>query len=236
MLDGACGGHDKNNPATWLDRFPVWRAMSGDGWQRALDASTIVSFAAGTPLLQCGEQAEHFVIVLHGVVRVYETAESGREICLYRVRSGEICVLTVSKLLKAKGLCAQAIAEQDVRLLIMPLEHFYRLMATSERFRLQLMAAMANCLSDIMHLVSQVSFQRLDLRLARFIARLARQQSSSLLKFTHQDVANELGTTREVVSRLLKDLEHMGCVRLSRGNIRVVSVEALQKGVGDKTQ
>lgn len=223
------GIEDDNARAALHNSFPDLSEQSGQAWEDAVAASSIVSSCAGTQLIHCGDASQHFVIVLDGVVRVYETAESGREICLYRVYAGEICVLTLAKLLGAEGVCAEAAAEQDVRLLAMPIEHFRRLMATSEYFNRHLMAAMANSLSQIMALIGQISFQRLDLRLACLIGQLSEQQESSRLNFTHQAVANELGTTREVVSRLLKEFENMGCIKLSRGNIEILSTEALER-------
>ena len=215
--------------AALRNAFPGLDLDSDQLWKDAVAASNLVSFSAGTQLIHCGAASQHFVIVLDGIVRVYETAESGREICLYRVYAGEICVLTLAKLLGVQKVCAQATAEEDVRLLAMPIEHFRRLQTTSQGFSRHLLHAMANSLSEIMALIGHISFQRLDLRLACLIGQLSEQKSSSKLSFTHQEVANELGTTREVVSRLLKEFEHMGCIRLSRGNIEILSSEALQR-------
>ncbi len=223
------GIENDNAHAALRNAFPGLNEESDQAWEEAVAASSIVSFSAGTQLIHCGEASQHFVIVLDGVVRVYETAESGREICLYRVYAGEICVLTLAKLLGAQNVCAEATAEEDVRLLAMPIEHFRRLMATSQGFSRDLLRAMGNSLSEIMALIGQISFQRLDLRLACLIGQLSEQKSSRKLKLTHQEVANELGTTREVVSRLLKEFEHMGCIKLSRGNIEILSSEALDR-------
>jgi len=219
----------ENRGEAWLQGIPGLTAISDDTWKEALSSSTIASFPAGKKLIECGDTAEYFVLVLEGQVRVYETALNGREICLYRVQPGQVCVLTLTKLLKGRNNCAQAVAEEDVTLLIMPEEYFHRLLAESEGFRNYLMKSMADTVTEVMDLVTQVSFQRLDLRLACMIGQRSQQQSSSKLNMTHQEVANELGTTREVVSRLLKEFEKMGCIKLRRGKIEILSGDALQR-------
>jgi CRP/FNR family transcriptional regulator len=105
-------------------------------------------------------------------------------------------------------------------------------MAESKDFQNYIMRAMASCLTESMQMVADVSFQRLELRLACLIGKLCQMKSSNKLKVTHQEIANELGTTREVVSRILKDFEHMGCIQLNRGSIEILSGETLQRITG----
>ena len=219
----------ENTSHALLRGMPDLTSISDDIWREALASSSIVSFPAGKKLIECGDSADNFILLLEGQVKVYETAPNGREICLYRVYAGQVCVLTLTKLLKGPASCAQAVAEEDVTLLAMPQDYFHRLMADSDGFRNYLMKSMATTVTEVMDLVSQITFQRLDLRLACMIGQRSQQQSSERLYMTHQEVANELGTTREVVSRLLKEFEKMGCIKLSRGNIEIVSGETLQR-------
>ena len=222
-------GFQEDGKVAWLNHLPGMMSGSDELWKEALASANIVSFPADTKLIQCGDDADKFVIVLQGVVKVYETAENGREICLYRVYGGQVCVLTLTKLLMKSSQCAEAVAEEDVRLLVMPQEYYHLLMARSESFRNYLLTSMAHCIDEVMQLVAQVSFQRLDLRLACLIGQLSQQKSTNRLVLTHQDIANELGTTCEVISRLLKEFENMGCVKLSRGKIEVLSGSALER-------
>ncbi len=217
-----------NHQQTWLKQIPGLQHITEDVWKEALTKSEIISFPAGAKLVQCGDAATHFVIVLKGVVRVFQIAESGREICLYRVRRGQVCVLTLTKLLTTRDIFAQAVADEDVRILAMPIDYFRRLMAESEDFRQHVMCSMADSFTEVVQLVANVSFQRLELRLACLLGKLAQAETSCTLKVTHQEVANELGTTREVVSRILKDFENIGCIKLRRGSIEVLSGETLQ--------
>ncbi len=219
----------KNGVAALHGELPEIGNVHDDMWQEALAASQVSSFPEGTQLIECGDSADKFVIVLQGVVKVYETCENGREITLYRVRAGQVCVLTLTRLLLCSSSCAQAVAEQDVRLLIMPTPSFDRLLSGSDAFRRYLMNSMAHCISDIMQLTAQISFNHLDLRLIRLMRTLSSQSMSGKLSCTHQDIANELGTSREVISRLLKDFERSGYIKLNRGSIQILDIDSLEQ-------
>lgn len=197
-------------------------------WQDILAESQIITANAGSKLFNYGGCADKFVIVLQGVLKVYESAENGREISLYRVYSGQVCMLSLTRMLHGVSRSAQAVAEEDVRLLAIPRDHFDRLVAESEDFRRYIMGAVSSCISDIMNLIAEVSFNNLDLRLARFIRQLSHRTQAARLRLTHNAIANELGTTREVISRLLKDFERAGCIKLGRGNIQVLSMDKLE--------
>ena len=208
--------------------MPELSGISGDIWLEALSASQVICYPAGTRLIKHDDTAEKFVIILQGSVKVYETDENGREICLYRVSGGQVCVLTLTRLLLRSNRCSQAITEQDAHLLTMPAKYFDRLLAESEDFRRYLMASMAHCITVVIKLISQISFKRLDLRLATLIRKLSAEAATSKLLCTHQSIANELGTTREVVSRLLKSFEHSGYIKLNRGSIEILAMRKLE--------
>ena len=220
--------HSDVRPVVLFSELTDLAGIQDDVWREALAVSQVVCAKAGTKLIECGDSADKFVIVLQGVIKVYETCENGREISLYRVRDGQVCILTLTRLLLNSNRCAQAMAEEDVRLLVMPPEFFDRLLTESESFRSYLMTSMAHCITDVIQLISQVSFDRLDLRLANLLRKLATQSSQSKLQCTHQLIANELGTTREVVSRLLKDFERSGCIKLCRGSIEILDMDQLE--------
>lgn len=229
MRQEACALSMESKPVALFSELPELAAIGDLTWQDALNVSQVVSFPAGTALVECGVSADKFIIVLQGVIKVYETCENGREISLYRVHSGQVCVLTLTRLLLHSNRCAQAVAEKDVRLLAMPPEYFERLLAKSEAFRHYLMTSMAHCITDVMQLTAQISFRHLDLRLVQLVRKLSAQTASNKICCTHQAIANELGTTREVVSRLLKDLERSGHIKLNRGSIEILDTEKLEE-------
>lgn len=196
-------------------------------WQEALTNSQVVLRPAGTKLIRYGEPVDRLIIVLSGVIKVYESANSGREISLYRIHNGQICMLSLTRMLHGAARCAEAIAEEDTRLLLVPQQDFDRLVAESPGFRDYLLSSMARRLDALMQLTADVGFNNLDFRLAQLIRQLAVKGTSVKLNLTHQAIANELGTTREVISRLLKDFEKAGYIKLGRGRIQVLAPDKL---------
>jgi CRP/FNR family transcriptional regulator len=183
--------------------------------------------APGTELSHCDLTAGKFVVVLGGVIRVYQAGECGRELSLYRVHTGHACMLALTRLLDHADQCARAVTEQETLLLAMPADGFFQLIKESGDFSHYLVNAMANCISEISKLLCQVSFNRLDQRLADLILRVSDHTDAGKIRLTHQAIADELGATREVVSRLLKDFENAGHVRLGRGSIEISARDRL---------
>jgi CRP/FNR family transcriptional regulator len=185
-----------------------------------------LSLHAGDPVFRPGQAAEAFIIVTGGRVRVRLIAENGREIVLYRVEAGESCVLTTSHLLDNELHAADALCETDVAAIALPRTAFRELMATSETFRETVLSAYAARVSDLILTIEETQFQRVDARLA---ALLRERAVDGLLEATHQSLAVELGTAREVVSRTLKRFERAGAINLRRGAIMVTDAAALAR-------
>lgn len=213
----------------WLSAFPQLAAITDAAWLSASDAAQMMDFPAGTIMMRPGEASQGFVLLAKGCVRVYERAQNGREIVLYRTQAGEMCLLTLSNLLNNTTYSAEAVAQEEVRAIIIPLDSFHKAFTHSEAFRQALFATLSQRLSDLMHLVGKVAFQRLDLRLASLLGQLFDERRTTCLHVTHQELAHELGTTREVTSRLLKQLERLGCIRLRRGSVELLSSQDLSR-------
>ncbi len=213
----------------WMREFPGLSLIRDEVGLAALRSAKVCSFPTGTPLMQHGDPCESFILLTRGTARVFQAGEGGREILLFRVRAGELCVLTLSDLTAARVYSANAVAEESVDLVIIPADKFRDALAGSEAFRTYVLSSLAQRLCDMMGLVEQVAFQRLDLRLACLLGQLFGQRNTATLRITHQELANELGTSREVASRLLKEFENMNCIRLKRGEIELLSPETLSR-------
>lgn len=187
-----------------------------------------IRIPAGTQLFRETECCKDFMWLLNGTVRVYKHSPEGREITLYRVNPGEVCVLSVQSLLCDEGFPAEAVAESAIFGLSLNRFEFEQALDNSKEFHRYLLKTLAKRTSDIMQLVSQVTFQHLDLRVACHLGKMFEQNGGKALKTTHAKIAQELGTTREMVSRILKELEKMHCIELSRGEINLLSSEGLQ--------
>ncbi len=228
--------HDTAHSSTrvWLSAFPRLAGITDAAWLSASDAAQMMNFPAGTIMMRPGESSPGFILLAKGCVRIYERAQNGREIVLYRTQAGEVCLLTLANLLNNTTYSAEAIAEAEVHAIVIPLDDFHKAFAHSEEFRHVLFATLSQRLSGLMHLVGKVAFQRLDLRLAGLLNQLFDERKTTCLYVTHQELAHELGTTREVTSRLLKEFEHMGCIRLRRGAVELLSPQDLARLSGTR--
>lgn len=213
----------------WLAAFQELAAISDPAWREALRAAKELQLPHGTTVVRRGDPCQSFLLVLEGTIRVYENSEGGREISLYRTCGGELCILTLSGLFASGHYAAEARTDGAVRVAAIPVALFRRALGESEAFRDFILATLVRRLSDVMRLVDQVTFQHLDLRLACLLGHLFERNRSPSLSTTHEELARELGTDRVVVSRILKEFERMGCIRLRWRRIELVSPEALAR-------
>jgi len=181
-----------------------------------------VSLPAGEHICLEGSSCNHLAFVLSGTGRVYKLSESGREITLYRVESGECCILTLSCIISEKRFPAFAVSESDLEAIVVPaavIQEWMDGMPSWRRYAWDLIAAR---LGDVISLVEEVTFRRMDERLGFYLNQADIFPLGQKTAITHQQIAAELGTSREVVSRLLKDLEQQGIVEPGRGWIKVL--------------
>jgi CRP/FNR family transcriptional regulator len=177
---------------------------------------------AGSVLVGEHQPCSGFPLVLEGDIRVSKAAPSGRGIVLYRVGPGEGCILSGGCLLGNESYSATGVAESDVTLLRLPPALFQKLMLHSEPFRRFVFGMYGERLGEVMQLVEAVAFQRLDARLAQLLIR-----RGPVVQATHQALADELGSVREIVSRLLRSFEERGWVRLEREKVTLLDLKAL---------
>ncbi len=211
--------------ASWVSRFPELAILSQEDQDLLKARSAVVALPPGQTIFAPGQPAEQFLLVLEGTVRVQQSAANGREIVLYRVSNGESCILTTACLLSQDSYYAEGLTETPVTAVAVPRETFDALMARSSRFRQFVFASYSQRITDLLHVVEEVAFERIDKRLAQRL--IARSGEGGELSATHQDLASELGSAREVVSRHLKEFQRRGWIDLSRGRIAVVEPQAL---------
>ncbi len=203
--------------------FPALANLPAALDARLAAAARVMQVPAGARLFDERTPCGAFPLVIEGCVKVAKLAPSGREILLYRVAPGQSCLITSSCLLGRRDYTATGIAETAVTLVALPRDAFDALMAGAPPFRDHVHALFAERLGELMVLVEEVAFRRLDERLAAWL--LARGPAVSA---RHQDIAAELGSVREIVSRLLGDFEDRGLVRLGRGRVEVADRRGLE--------
>jgi CRP/FNR family transcriptional regulator, anaerobic regulatory protein len=211
---------------TWIDRFPSLKALPAEVGAELAARSRTVALPAGAHAFDPGQRAQNMLLLLSGSVRVQQISETGREVFLYRVGAGESCVLTTACMLADEDYSAEGIAEMDVEAVIIPRAVFDDLVGRSPLFRSFVFHAYARRIADLFGLIDDIVFQRMDVRLA---ARLLEMESGGLIVATHQAIAVELGTAREVVSRTLGEFQRRGWVETARGEIRITGRAGLDR-------
>ncbi len=210
----------------WISRFAGLNRLEERLKRKLTTQSRIVKIARGEAVFGPGASPENLLLLLEGTVRVQQHSEGGRKIVLYRVQAGESCVLTTATLLAYDDHSAEGIAETDVRAAAIPRMVFDDLIATSPAFRDFVFTSYSRRISDLFYVIDELAFRRVDIRLAQKLLDL--MNDTGCLKATHQQLAAELGTAREVISRQLQEFQRRGWVELSRGAVKILDQEALQ--------
>ncbi|MDO6459933.1 Crp/Fnr family transcriptional regulator [Granulosicoccaceae sp. 1_MG-2023] len=187
--------------------------------------SRSVALPQGIHAFEAGQPCKAFLLVTHGSVKVVQHADDGREIVLYRVQDGESCLLTTACLLSGEDYAVSAITECETRALALPADTFNTLLDTDKDFRHYVFRHYSARMSDFIRLVRELAFGNLDRRLRHCL--LERAGNTGHISMTHQALADELGSTREVVSRRLKEYENLGWIRLHRGEIELLDTQGL---------
>ena len=207
--------------------FPQLKDISDPASKRILAHIKPMSFKKGDIMAYQGTPCTHQMMLAHGVVKVFTRTENGREIVLYRVKAGECCVLTTSCLLSNTPFPVEGVAETDVEAFALPAQHFSKGLESSSDFRQFVFSAYTARVNEMVLLVGKIAATKIDQRLIEYL--LAYCQDCNVVAITHDALAKELGSVREVVSRNLKEFEQRGWVQLSRGKISLIDRESLEQ-------
>ncbi|WP_299692167.1 Crp/Fnr family transcriptional regulator [uncultured Tateyamaria sp.] len=212
---------------TWRYKFPGLAGLSPTVSDLLDKRAVSAVLKQGAVVFGPGKPAENLLLLVSGTVRVQQLSEAGREIVLYRVHAGESCVLTTACLLAFEDYSAEGVAETNVEAILIPRDTFDELMAVSKEFRAFVFEAYSKRITDLFMVIEEIAFKRMDIRIAEKLLEL--QDAQNALHLTHQQMAVELGTAREVISRQLKEFERRGWLTLSRGVIELRDVPAIER-------
>ena len=210
---------------SWRESFPGLSGLSPRVSELLDDRARSVCLDQGTLIFGPGNPAENLLLLVSGTVRVQQLSEAGREIVLYRVHAGESCVLTTACLLAFEDYSAEGVAETDVEAVLIPRDAFDELMGIAKEFRAFVFEAYSKRITDLFLVIEEIAFKRMDIRVAQKLLEL--KGADGTLHLTHQQLAVELGTAREVISRQLKEFERRGWLTLSRGEIELRDAAAI---------
>lgn len=205
------------------ERYPVLAELTAALQARVFAHMRALTVPAGTVLFDEHQACQGFPFVLDGAIRVVKPAANGRELPLYRVLPGESCIISSSCLLGHADYNARGVAETVTTLALLPRDLFDEMLA-EPAFRQFVFHLFSERVADLMQLIEAVAFHRLDQRLATLLL-----GKGKLVKATHQQLADELGSVREMVSRLLKGFAEQGLVRLAREQVEILDPGGLRR-------
>lgn len=209
--------------------FPIWNSLSAAQKQRLEGAAVKKYSPAGTLLHNGSDDCMGLLLIASGQLRIYTTSDDGREITLYRLLERDICLFSASCMLHSIQFDLQVSAERDTEFWLISSEAYGAIMKESAPLANFTNSIMASRFTEVMWLMDQLLWKRMDQRIAKFLIEEAALSDSMMLKLTHEMIANHLGTAREVVTRMLKYFQSEGAVKLSRGTVEILDAEKLER-------
>ncbi len=189
------------------------------------NSAFVARIPKGRDVFMEGDHVDAIALLISGVVRVYKVGEMGREITLYRFGNGESCILTANAILSQKTFPAIAVVESEVEAVMIPAAVFRDWVRRYDLWREFIFDLLSQRLASVMTILDEVVFRRMDARIADFL--LKKTTMETRLHITHQEIAAELGTSREVVSRILEGFASAGLIGSSRGELEVLDPDGL---------
>lgn len=186
----------------------------------------IVRIPTGKDVFVEGDEVDAIALLISGRVRVYKVGETGREITLYRFGLGESCILTANAILSRQTFSAIATVEEDAEAVMIPADVFREWIHRYDLWRDFVFALLSQRLSNVMEIVDEVAFRRMDIRVATLL--LEKSRGNNPISITHQEIAAELGSSREVISRILENMASQRMIRGMRGSIEILDTELLK--------
>lgn len=190
--------------------------------QELVEISSIADFEAGTVILKQGEYIKVIPLVLSGFAKVFkEEAVHGNEVLLYYIKPGESCVMSLTTLIRNGKSQIKAVVEEDAKVLILPAIKAMAIAKKYPQWNEFVYDLFQTKFEELLQVVETLTFSNKDVRLLEYLKKESTLKNSKILHTTHQHIANDLGSSREVISRLLKKLEYEGHVGLKQGNIEL---------------
>ncbi|MGD2054158.1 MAG: Crp/Fnr family transcriptional regulator [Gammaproteobacteria bacterium] len=212
--------------SNWKQAFPHLHELNDAVISDLMNKAGEINMPAKATAFRQGDACSNYLLILSGRIKVLTRAENGREIVLYRLGDGDSCVLTTSCLFGNSRYPAEGVTETKVTALAIPAAKFHDAIQQSKAFREFVFSSFSSHLGSLIALVEEVAFGKLDIRLARHLIKHCTDITT--IETTHQQLATELGSAREVISRQLKDFESRGWLKLHRGSIEILDKQSLE--------
>ena len=217
---------------TFQDAFPIWDLLRPDQQDRIRSALIFRSVEKGTTLHNGNADCTGLLLIKSGQLRAYMLSEEGREITLYRLFDRDLCLFSASCMMRSIQFEVTIQAEKPTELWIIPAEVYQSIMEESAPVANYTNELMASRFSEVMWLMEQIMWKRLDQRVAAFLMEEAAIEGSHELNITHETIANHLGTHREVITRMLRYFQSEDALRLRRGVVELTDLKKLREIAG----
>ena len=208
--------------------FPIWNKLTDDQQQRISQRVVRREVKKGTLLHDGSNECTGLLLVRTGQLRAYILSDEGREITIYRLFDRDMCLFSASCIMRSIQFDITVEAEKDTELWLIPPDVYQAVMNESAAVANYTNEVMASRFSEVMWLMEQIMWKSLDKRVAAFLAEEAAIEGSETLKLTHETIAKHLGSHREVITRMLRYFQSEGWVKVSRGTVEILDMDALE--------
>ncbi|HIV61559.1 MAG TPA: Crp/Fnr family transcriptional regulator [Candidatus Butyricicoccus avistercoris] len=208
--------------------FPIWDKLTKEQQDKISKAVVHRHIEKGTVLYN-GLDCTGLLLIKSGQLRAYILSDEGREITLYRLLDGDMCLFSASCIMSSLQFTINIISEKDSDIWVIPPDVYKNLMENSAAVANYTNELMASRFSEVMWLIEQIMWKSLDKRLAAFLTQESNLENTTSLKTTHEIIANHLGSAREVVTRMLRYFQSEGIVKLTRGTVEILDLQKLKK-------
>lgn len=196
---------------------------SSSSLAKEIDSIGIVQdFEKDTVLLKENSYVKVIPLVISGLIKIYKEEENGNEVLLYYIKPGETCIVSVMAGEKGEKANVKGVVEEDCTVILIPSDKLYNLRKNHPNWNLFIYKQFNDKFDEVIDMVKVLTFSNKEKRLQDYLIKKANLNTSKVVKKSHQEIANELGSSREVISRLLKKLEKDGKIELSLRNIRIL--------------
>ena len=209
--------------------YPFWERLSDEEKAQILKSCATVTYEKGSSIHRSDMGCKGAILVLSGLLRVYILSDEGREVTLFRIHAGESCVLSASCLLDSIQFDILIEAAEEARAIVIPSGVLHPIMESNPYVGLYMYKQAAERFSDVMWMMQQILFMGVDRRVAIFLWDEMVRRNQPVLSMTHDEIARNIGSAREVVSRVMKYLSEEGAVALKRGRVEILDKEKLKK-------
>lgn len=207
-------------PRTLRRYFPD---MEPDLLEEMASLGEIIELHEGMPVMQPGQQFRYMIFVLEGNIKIFREDANGGEFYLYSLTAGTACALSLSCVARAEASGVKGITVEDGVALLIPIEYMERWLLRFKSWGRYVVSALHERIEDIMQAFDQVAFRHLDEQLEHYLENMQRQFGANRIYLSHQQIASDLNTSREVISRLLKKLEQRGMIAMHRNAIEILN-------------